>query len=243
MDAGFEAHLRAGDVTVEERDVALLGAVDREGSLAAAANALDRSYSRAHKRLGALEAELDALVERERGGEGGGGSRLTENGRALLARFARVRAAFADTAETEAAVLQGRVVERDGELATVDTRLGAVTALLFEDDDPVQVTIRADAVTLHDPADAPTAGASTARNRFAGVVEDVDGRASVSLVTVDVASPADSSDDAARSDAAGEDDVALPVLVTRGSVGRLGLEPGRGVVATFKATATRATRI
>jgi molybdate transport system regulatory protein len=243
MDAGFEAHLRAGDVTIEERDVALLGAVDREGSLSAAADALDRSYSRAHKRLGALEAELGALVERERGGEGGGGSRVTENGRALLARFARVRAAFADTAETEAAVLRGRVLERDGELATVDTRLGAVTALLFEDDDRVQVTVRADAVTLHDPADAPAAGASTARNRFAGVVEDVDRRASVALVTVDVAGEDASPDDAERpNDAAGRH-VALPVLVTRESVERIGLEPGREVVATFKATATRATRM
>ena len=243
MDAGFEAHLRAGDVTVDERDVALLAAVDREGSLSAGADALDRSYSRAHKRLGALEAELGALVERERGGAGGGGSRLTEDGRALLARFARVRAAFADTAETEAAVLGGRVAERHGELATVETRLGAVTALLFEDDDRVQVTVRADAVTLQDPADAPSASASSARNRFAGVVVDVDRRASVALVRVEVADENESVDGEGGSGVADGPAVTLPVLVTRDSVGRLGLEPGREVVATFKATATRATRI
>ena len=243
MDAGFEAHLRAGDATVDERDVALLAAVDRERSLSAAADALDRSYSRAHKRLGALEAELGALVERERGGEGGGGSRLTEDGRALLARFARVRAAFADTAETEAAVLRGRVRERDGELATVDTRLGAVTALLFEDGDRVQVAVRADAVTLHGPADAPAAGASSARNRFEGVVVDVDVRASVALVRVAVADGSVSVKTRGESDAVDESPVTLPVLVTRDSSERLGLEPGREVVATFKATATRATRI
>jgi len=243
MDAGFEAHLRAGDVTVDERDAALLAAVDRERSLSAAADALERSYSRAHKRLGALEAELGALVERERGGEGGGGSRLTEDGRALLERFARVRAAFADTAETEAAVLRGRVRERDGELATVDTRLGAVTALLFEDGDRVQVSVRADAVTLHDPADAPAAAASSARNRFEGVVVDVDVRASVALVHVAVADENESVDAEGGPDVADGRPVTLPVLVTRDSVERLGLEPGREVVATFKATATRATTV
>ncbi|WP_227132986.1 TOBE domain-containing protein [Halorubellus salinus] len=225
MDAGFEAHLRVGDVTVDERDVALLSAVDREGSLSAAADALGRSYSRAHKRIGALEEELGVLVERERGGASGGGSRLTDDARALLARFARVRAAFADTAGTEVAVLTGRVGERDGELATVATDVGDVRALLFESADDVQVAVRADAVTLHDPAVAPGADASSARNRFAGVVESVDRRESVALVDV----------------AVGDGDVTLPVLVTVDSLERLALEPERDVVATFKSTATRAT--
>jgi molybdate transport system regulatory protein len=229
MDAGFETHLRVGDVTVDERDVALLTAVDREGSLSAAADALERSYSRAHKRLGALDDALGALVERERGGEGGGGSRLTENGRSLVARFARVRAAFADTAGTEVAVLDGRVRDRDGELATVETPVGDVRALLFEAGDDVQVSVRADAVTLHDPADVPRADASSARNRFAGTVASVDGRESVALVEVAIGRDT------------GSDETTIPVLVTRASADRLALEPGRAVVATFKATATRAT--
>lgn len=225
MDAGFEAHLRVGDVTVDERDVALLSAVDREGSLSAAADALGRSYSRAHKRLGALEGELGALVERKRGGAGGGGSRLTDDARALLARFARVRAALADAAGTEVAVLTGEVRERDGELATVATDVGDVRALLFEPADDVQVAVRADAVTLHDPDDAPRPDASSARNRFPGVIASVDRRESVALVDVRI----------------GDDAGMLPVLVTVDSLARLALEPGREVVATFKATATRAT--
>lgn len=227
MDAGFTAHLRAGDVTVDDADVALLAAIDREGSLSAAADDLGRSYSRAQKRVAALEAELGALVERTRGGADGGGSRLTAAGRELLARFARVRAAFADTAETDATVLQGSVIERDGELATVATAVGDVRALLFEAGERVQVTVRADAVTLHDPADAPAAGRSSARNRFAGTVEAVDERESVAVVDVAVQGS--------------EGEATLPVLVTADSVERLELEPGRAVVATFKATATRAT--
>ncbi|WP_323675986.1 LysR family transcriptional regulator [Halorubellus sp. PRR65] len=234
MDAGFEAHLRVGDVSVDERDVALLSAVDREGSLSAAADALGRSYSRAHKRVGALEDKLGALVERERGGEGGGGSRLTDDGRALLARYARVRAAFADTAGTDVAVLNGRVRDRDGEIATVATDVGEVRALLFEAADDVQVSVRADAVTLHDPADVTRANASSARNRFAGTVASVDRRESVALVEIAVPS-AGNGDDGATAERT------LPVLVTLASVDRLALEPGRDVVATFKATATRAT--
>jgi molybdate transport system regulatory protein len=235
MDVGFEAHLRAGDVTVAERDVALLAAVDREGSLSAAADALGRSYSRAHKRIGAMESELGTLVERERGGASGGGSRLNEDGRALLTRFARVRAAFAGTAETEAAVLRGRVRDRDGELATVETPVGDVRALLFEDVSTVQVAVRADAVTLHDPVESPAADDSSARNRFTGTVAAVDRRESVALVSVTV-----------RGDTAGNEEsstVPLPVLVTAESLDRLGLEPGRAIVATFKATATRATPV
>ncbi|NHN43235.1 LysR family transcriptional regulator [Halorubellus sp. JP-L1] len=239
MDAGFEAHLRAGDVTVDGDDAALLAAVDREGSLSAAADALDRSYSRAQKRVSALEEGLGALVERTRGGADGGGSRLTDAGRDLLARFARVRAAFADTAETDAAVLRGTVRDRDGELATVETAIGDVTALLFEDATDVQVAVRADAVTLHDATTAPDADASSARNRFAGTVAAVDRRESVALVEVTVGEEdgADGEEDGADAGAT------LPVLVTVDSLERLALEPGRGVVATFKATATRATPV
>jgi len=230
MDAGFEAHLRAGELTVDGDDAALLAAVDREGSLSAAAAALDRSYSRAQKRVSALEGELGPLVERTRGGADGGGSRLTEAGRDLLARFARVRAAFADTAETDAAVLRGTVCERDGELATVETAVGDVTALLFEDASDVQVAVRADAVTLHDATAAPDSDASSARNRFAGTVGAVDRRESVAVVDVRVERASDGS-------------ATLPVLVTVDSLDRLALEPGREVVATFKATATRATPV
>jgi molybdate transport system regulatory protein len=234
MDVGFEARLEVGEVTVDERDAAVLAAVDREGSLSAAADALGRSYSRVQKRVSALEDECGPLVARTRGGADGGGSRLTPAGRDLLARFARVRAALTGTAETETAVLSGTVRTCDGELATVDTAVGPVRALRFEDAGDVQVAVRADAVTLHDPADAPAADASSARNRFAGVVESVEERESVALVHVAV------EDDEATGDERG---AVLPVLATQASVDRLALAPGRAVVATFKATATRATPV
>ena len=228
MDVDFEVSLRVGGVAVDQRDVALLRAVDGEGSLNAAAAELERSYSRAHKRLTELEAELGPLVERERGGAGGGGSALTEGAHDLLARFARVRAVLDGTASAEEIVLSGEVLDQEGELVTVETAPGIVRALAATDELPVgkraDVTLTADAVTLHDPAGSPATEQTSARNLLRGTVESVDERDAVATVTVGVGQ--------AQS---------LSVLVTGESVERLGLDGGSDVVATFKATAARAT--
>ncbi|UPW01462.1 TOBE domain-containing protein [Halorussus gelatinilyticus] len=245
MDAGFEAHLRAGEVEFDASDADLLRAVDEEGSLNRAADALDRSYSRAHQRLTALEDALGPLVVRQRGGSGGGGSRLTDEARDLLARFERLRAEFTGTAEVEEAVLSGEVVARDGELATVETPAGRVRALAppaesgterapdadaegvrvaDADADAVQVAVRADAVTLHAPDAAPAAEATSARNRFSGSVAAIDAGEQVARVLVDVGT-----------------DATLAALVTMSSVETLDLDEGSAVVASFKATATRAS--
>ena len=85
------------------------------------------------------------------------------------------------------------------------------------------MTLRADAVTLHDPDDAPPAGGTSARNRLAGTVTAVDTGEAVARVSVDVGAPDP-----------------LVALVTVESLERLGLLDGTPVVATFKATATRA---
>jgi hypothetical protein len=62
MDGGFEPHLAAGDVTVTGRDVAALRAVDRHGSLSAAADALGRSYGHLQRRVVELEDALGELT-------------------------------------------------------------------------------------------------------------------------------------------------------------------------------------
>ncbi|WP_276299335.1 TOBE domain-containing protein [Halorussus lipolyticus] len=225
MDAGFEAHLRADGVEFDADDADLLRAVDREGSLNRAAEALGRSYSRAHQRLTALEDALGPLVARQRGGSGGGGSELTDEARDVLARFERLRTEFTGTAEVEESVLSGRVVSREGELATVETSAGQVRALAPEaDTDAVQVAVRADAVTLHAPADAPAEEATSARNRFAGTISAIDSGEQVARVLVDV-----------------DADALLGALVTMSSVEKLDLREDSDVVASFKATATRAS--
>lgn len=224
MDAGFEAHLRVGEATFDGRDAALLRAVAEHGSLNAAASALGRSYSRAHGRIGDLEEAAGPLVERRRGGSEGGGSRLTDGARQLLAQFDRLQAALEGTAATERLVLDGTVRERDGDLVTVETAAGTVRALALADSEAVQVSFRSDAVTLHAPESAPGGGETSARNRFRGEVVGVDRGDGTALVRVDV----------------GATDP-LAVRVTETSRRELGLEPGTAVAASFKATATRAT--
>jgi molybdate transport system regulatory protein len=248
MDARVDARLRAGDVTFGVTDAELLRAIAEHDSVSGAAEALGRSRARALGRLEDLEGALGPIVERQRGGAGGGGSHLTAEGRALLARFDRLRATLSGTAGVPEAVLYGEVIEPEGELGLVETDAGTVRALLVDDAMPedgeetighdavkepssrlvagtgVQVSVRADTVTLHDPADAPAGGATSARNRFSGTVTRIDAGESIAHVSVDV----------------GDADP-LVALVTHDSLDRLGLERGVDVVAAFKATATRAT--
>jgi molybdate transport system regulatory protein len=222
----FDARIGRGDVTLAERDVVLLRTIDDHGSINAAATELGRSYSRAQQRIVELEEAFGDLVARTRGGSGGGGSHLTDLARELLSRYDRLRAEFSGVAETEETVLPGRVVDRDGELATVETAAGPLRALVPRDGEgEVRLTLRADAVTLQSPSQSPEADRTSARNRLEGTILGVDAGESVALVTVDVG-----------------EGVPLAALVTVASVEKLDLQRDTHVVASFKATATRGVR-
>jgi len=224
IDPAFEAGLSAAGVTFDSDDATLLRVLDEEGSLNAATDRLGRSYSRTHGRIEALEAAFGPLVDPERGGSGGGGTELTARARTLLSRFERLRTEFSGLAAVEETVYEGRLVERDGEIATVRTEAGELGALAAQDGEKLQVTIRADTVTLHQETAAPTPDGTSARNRFAGTVVGIDDRESVASVRVDIGT-----------------ETPLTALVTRGSAEDLGLETGSDVIASFKTTATRAT--
>lgn len=223
-DGDFAAFVDADGVRFDADDAALLRAVDEGGSVSAAAEALGRSRARALTRLDELADAHGPLVERRRGGADGGGSELTDAARALLSRFDRLRAGYDAIAGATETVLEGRVTARDGELGTIETPAGAVRAICPPGADHVQVGLRADAVTLQAPDAAPPDGATSARNRFAGTVLDVERGQTVVAVTVDVGGPEP-----------------LAALVTADSAARLDLGVGTSVVATTKATATRAT--
>ena len=216
------AALVSGDVEFDARDAALLRAIERTGSVARAAEVLGRSRARALTRLETLEATFDAGVERQRGGSDGGGSRLTEEATALLARFSRLQAALAATATVPETVLRGTVTAVEGELATLSTEVGPVQgrhdgASLGA---TLQARIGADAVTLVAPDADPAPDATSARNRRSGTVSSVDRGETVATVRVDV------------------DGTTFRPLVTADSADRLELSPGRAVVLTWKATAT-----
>lgn len=66
----------------------LLELIDTYGSINRAASSLGISYRRAWGYINAMEETLKIpLVERSRGGKGGGGSRLTNEARSFLSRF------------------------------------------------------------------------------------------------------------------------------------------------------------
>lgn len=79
--------------------IALLEAIDREGSIAAAARSLGMSYPRAWALVSALDQALGtAAVARAPGGQRGGGASLTAAGRETLARYRAVEDAAQDAA-------------------------------------------------------------------------------------------------------------------------------------------------
>ena len=222
----FEVSLRHDGVEFTRRDVELLEAIDEYGSIHRAAGELGRSYSRAQQRIVTLESAFGDLVERTRGGPSGGGSSVTDRGWTLRNRFERLRIEVGGVAETAETVLRGRVHDRDGDLATVETAAGSVLAVVPLDADDVRLILRADAVTLHAADESPAPDATSARNTLRGTVTEAATDGAVRRVAVDVGAGVD-----------------LTAIVTRSSVERLGLEPGVPVVASFKATATRSVPV
>lgn len=223
LQKGFEPHLAIDDTTVTGRDIEMLRAIDRFGSMYRAADELGRSYPRLQQRVVELEDAIGSLTERVRGGKDGGGTRLTADARDLIRRFERLRVELSGVAAVTEAVIPGEVAERRGELATVRTAAGTVTARVPGTAESVEVGVRADAVVLMNPG-SPSQVHTSLRNQLDGVVERIDVDGAVATVTVEVAT-----------------DVTIESVVTTESVDRLELEAGSDVVAAFKTTAARAT--
>lgn len=217
------AVLVADGTVLDEQDAALLRAIDRTESIAAAASDLGRSRARALRRIDTLEAAFGTLVSRQRGGTDGGGSTLTTNGEAVLHRYDRLAAALTATAQVPETVLTGEITHVDGELAAVCTALGEVYGLRDTQppDTRVQVRIGADAVTLYPVGQAPSAQATSARNRCQGTVDRIDSGETIVELTVAV------------------DNHAVAALITERSLETLDLAVGDPVVLTWKASATR----
>jgi molybdate transport system regulatory protein len=90
-----------GKLVLSAYRVRLLRLIDETGSLAEAAAKMDLSYRRAWGKLREIEDNLGLkLVERSKGGTGGGGSRLTPQGRSMIEQFER----FRDAAERDVAL-------------------------------------------------------------------------------------------------------------------------------------------
>lgn len=81
-----------GRVVLSEWRVALLEAVGRHGSLAAAAREMGVPHRTAWQRVREMEERLGTkLVEGSSGGASGGSSRLTDAAQGLIERYQRLR--------------------------------------------------------------------------------------------------------------------------------------------------------
>ncbi len=77
-----------GGVVLSAWRIGLLEAVDRKGSISAAAKEMKVPYRRAWERLHEIEDRLGIqLVSTEVGGSGGGGASLTPQARKLIGQF------------------------------------------------------------------------------------------------------------------------------------------------------------
>ncbi|ELY93984.1 TOBE domain-containing protein [Natrialba hulunbeirensis JCM 10989] len=230
VEKDYQTELTIGDVTIDRQDVEMLAAIDDHGSMHAAADALGRSYARLQRRVVALEDAIGAVTERRRGGADGGGTELTPVARDLIRRFERHQTELDGVARATASVFPGTVVDRTGELGTVETPVGQIVALVPADGSSVQVSVRSDAVVLSassgstsDADDTATTAQTSLRNQFAGTVTDIDAADAIASVTLDLGASH-----------------TLQTVITQTSLERLALEYGSEVRASFKATAARA---
>ncbi|WP_265109543.1 TOBE domain-containing protein [Halosolutus halophilus] len=226
IEKEYTTKLAVDDVTIDRRDMEMLDAIDQYGSMHRAADELGRSYARLQNRIVEIEDAVGPITERRRGGSDGGGTELTPTARSLRQRFDRHDAELGGVAQVTESVFTGTVRDRTGELATVDTPIGSILALVPPDATAVQVNVRSDAVVLTDPGEAPDSDRTSLRNRFTGTVAGIEEGDAIVRVTLAL-----------------DADAELQALITRASLDRLALEPGRDVVASFKATAARATQV
>ncbi|EMA40036.1 TOBE domain-containing protein [Halobiforma nitratireducens] len=226
IERDYSTKLSVDGVTIDRRDIEMLDAIDRHGSMHKAADALGRSYARLQNRVVEIEEAVGPITERQRGGSGGGGTELTRTARTLCRQFDRHDAELDGVARVTESVFTGPVRDRTGELATVDTEIGQIIAIVPADASEVQVTVRSDAVVLTEPDDTPRGDSTSLRNQFTGTVTSLEPGNEITRVTVGLAPES-----------------TLQALVTKASVERLGLEPDRQIAASFKATAARAIAI
>lgn len=103
MDIKFKIWIeKSGGVAFAEGRKMLLEAVDRLGSLNAAAKELGMSYRAAWGKVKATEKVLGIkLLEVTTGGKGGGGASLTPEARALISKYKKFSDNAADIIEKE----------------------------------------------------------------------------------------------------------------------------------------------
>ncbi|MBN8605481.1 MAG: LysR family transcriptional regulator [Caulobacterales bacterium] len=88
----------------------LLDLIEETGSISAAAKRMSMSYRRAWMLVEAMNGAFKKpLVEASTGGAGGGGARVTDNGKAILALYRRMQADLEAAARGYLAAFQKQI--------------------------------------------------------------------------------------------------------------------------------------
>jgi molybdate transport system regulatory protein len=104
----FHMRIIGDEVAVGPGKIALVEAIERTGSLTAAAKSMDMSYRRAWLLLDELNRSLkQPAVVAARGGVGGGGSEITESGRRLVALYRRIETVSAEANKADIRLIMG----------------------------------------------------------------------------------------------------------------------------------------
>jgi molybdate transport system regulatory protein len=105
----FRARITAGDlIAIGPGKIALLEAIERTGSITAAAKSLDMSYRRAWLLLDEVNRSLRLpAVDSAKGGSAGGGSVLTEAGRELVTLYRRIEQTAATACKADIRRIMG----------------------------------------------------------------------------------------------------------------------------------------
>jgi molybdopterin-binding protein/molybdate transport repressor ModE-like protein len=199
-------------VLVTDLDLALLRAIDREGSVAAACRALGIPRDRGVYRIARLGRRLPGgVLTARRGGAGRGSSRLTDAARRLSETGPEGR----PMAGALGAALRGTYrIRPDGHVVVGGQPV--YVDFVAREGERVGIALDPEAIVV-----ARGRFDSSARNVWSGVVRSVGPSGARCTAVVR---------------ALGRN---LPVALTRASVERLGLRPGRRVYLYVKATALR----
>ena len=101
-----------GDAMLGPGKADLLQLIGETGSIAAAGRRMGMSYRRAWGLVEELNATFrEPLVARARGGAGGGGAELTEDGRIVLDLYRRLEERLAAEGQEEIAAIRARLAD------------------------------------------------------------------------------------------------------------------------------------
>ena len=106
--------LFGSSVSLGPGKVAMLEAIDRTGSISAAAREMGMSYRRAWLLVDVMNRSFrSAVVETAAGGQGGGGTRVTGLGKDLLARYREIEEKAVASIADEMSALRKFLIDPD----------------------------------------------------------------------------------------------------------------------------------